>query len=312
MPDMARSRSTKRAPTSGGSALRRLIVATAGDDNSVGALYVASALARRDSARVMALGVMVPFPGDVASIVSSSPPFVDEKARRELLTLIRARVGRVPATDRWSKRVVIGDPADVVNTIASSSRASMIIMGLGHHGRLDRLFGGETTIAVIRRARRPVLVVPPRMRSLPRHAVAAVDFTQASIASAALAANLLVRSGTLTIAHVCSFAGVKARDGDLVDVYRAGARAKLEEAVRRMRLRTRRRVDSVMLDGEPGQAILQHAHRARCDLIALGGHEEGLMDRIVLGSVRTRVVRGTKCSVLIAPPRVTPQAMGRR
>jgi nucleotide-binding universal stress UspA family protein len=139
----------------------------------------------------------------------------------------------------------------------------MIIMGLGHHGRLDRLFGGETTIAVIRRARLPVLVVPPRMRSLPRHAVAALDFTEASIASATLAASLLVRGGTLTLAHVCSFAGVKARDGDLVDVYRAGARAKLEEALRAMRRRTSRRVDSVMLEGEPGDALLDYAHRAR-------------------------------------------------
>ena len=184
MPAMARSRSAKRAPTNRRSALKRLIVATAGDENSVGALYLASALARRDSARVMALGVTMPFPGDVASIVSSSPLFIDEKARRELLASVRARVARVPATDRWSKRVVIGDPADVVNALASRARASMIIMGLGHHGRLDRLFGGETTIAVIRRARLPVLVVPPRMRSLPRHAVAALDFTEASIASA--------------------------------------------------------------------------------------------------------------------------------
>jgi nucleotide-binding universal stress UspA family protein len=309
---MARSRSAKRAPTNRRSALKRLIVATAGDENSVGALYLASALARRDSARVMALGVTMPFPGDVASIVSSSPLFIDEKARRELLASVRARVARVPATDRWSKRVVIGDPADVVNALASRARASMIIMGLGHHGRLDRLFGGETTIAVIRRARLPVLVVPPRMRSLPRHAVAALDFTEASIASATLAASLLVRGGTLTLAHVCSFAGVRARDGDLVDVYRAGARAKLDEALRAMRLRTSRRVDSVMLEGEPGDALLDYAHRARCDLIALGGHEQGLMDRIVLGSVRTRVVRGAKCSVLIAPPSVTTGAMRRR
>lgn len=312
MPAVARSRSTKRAPTSGSSPLKRLIVATAGDDNSVGALYVASALARRDSARVLALGVTMPFPGDVASIVSSSPLFIDEKARRELLSLIRARVARVPGTNGWSKRVVVGDPADVVNTVASTSRASMIIMGLGHHGRLDRMFGGETTTAVIRRARQPVLVVPPRMRSLPRHALAALDFTEASIASATLAASLLTRGGTLTLAHVCSFAGVKARDGDLVDVYRAGARAKLDEALRAMRRRTSRRVDSVMLEGEPGGALLDYVHRAHCDLIALGGHEQGLMDRIVLGSVRTRVVRGAKCSVLIAPPSVTPEAMRRR
>jgi len=286
------------------SGLKRLIVATAGDDNSVGALHLASALARRDSASVIALGVTTPFPRDVSPIVSTSPLVLDEKARRALLDAIRDRVEHVPGADRWSKRAVVGDPANVVNDIASSTRASIILMGLGHHGRLDRLFGGETTIAVIRRALLPVLVVPPRVRSLPRHALAALDFTDASIAAATLAASLVAGDGTLTLAHVSAFGGVKARAGDLVDVYRAGARIKLDEAVRDMRRRTRRRIDSVMLVGEPGKALLDYADRARCDLIALGGHEQGLMDRVLLGSVRTRVVRGAKCSVLIAPPRV--------
>ena len=284
------------------SRFKRLVVATAGDDNSVGALHLASALARRDSATVIALGALSPFPGDVATIVPSSPLFIDEKARRRLLDAIKNRVEGVPRSDRWTKRALVGDPAVVVNDVASSTGASIILMGLGHHGRFDRMFGGETTIPLIKHARVPVLVVAPRVRSLPRHAVAALDFTKASIAAATLAASLLASNGTLTLAHACPFGDVKAHEGDLVDLYRAGARAKLDQAVRDMRRRTRRRIDSVMLSGEPGDAILRYADRARCDLIALGGHEQGLMDRVLLGSVRTRVVRGAKCSILIAPP----------
>lgn len=283
-------------------AFKRLIVATIGDDKSLGALHLASALARRDGASVIALGAMMPFVGDVATIITASPIFVDEKTRRALLERIRTLVERVPGTDRWSKRAIVGDPASVINDVALGAGASIVIMGLGHHGRLDRLFGGETTIPVIKRARLPVLVVPSGVRSLPHHAVAAVDFTAASVAAATLAASLLASDGTLTLAHARSFGDIQARDGDLVDLYRTGAQVKLDEAVRDMRRRTRRRVDSVMLTGEPGEAILRYAGRARCDLIALGGHEQGLMDRVLLGSVRTRVVRGAKCSVLIAPP----------
>jgi nucleotide-binding universal stress UspA family protein len=57
-----------------------------------------------------------------------------------------------------------------------------------------------------------------------------------------------------------------------------------------------------MLTGEPAGAIVAFARRERCDLIALGGHPMALFDRILLGSVRTRVVRDAACSVLIAPP----------
>ena len=52
---------------------------------------------------------------------------------------------------------------------------------------------------------------------------------------------------------------------------------------------------------EPGDLI--DLYRARCGLIGLGGHAQGLLDRILLGSIRTKVLRGATCSVLIAPPR---------
>lgn len=58
-----------------------------------------------------------------------------------------------------------------------------------------------------------------------------------------------------------------------------------------------------MLEGNPAKAILAYARQHQCDLIALGGHAQGLMDRILLGSVRTEVLRGAKCSVLVVPPR---------
>ena len=64
-------------------------------------------------------------------------------------------------------------------------------------------------------------------------------------------------------------------------------------------------VETVLLQGEAGQALLKYARAADVDLIRLGGHEQGLMDRILLGSIRTRVVRAATCSVLIAPPRAS-------
>jgi nucleotide-binding universal stress UspA family protein len=185
--------------------------------------------------------------------------------------------------------------------IALEMNAALLLIGLSRRGRLDRLFSGETTVAIIRGARVPVIAVPPQVRAMPKHAVAALDFSPASLSAASLAAKLLAREGTLTLVHVRSFEGISARDGDMVDIYRAGADAKLDEAVRELRRRTRRRIDTVTLGGPPGESILTYSRRARCDLIALGGHEKGLMDRILLGSVRTTVLRGAKCSVLIAP-----------
>jgi nucleotide-binding universal stress UspA family protein len=282
---------------------RRILVATAGEAESRGALRLTAVLAARDASAVLALGVAAPFPGNMSSLVSVRHPVApDERSRLDVLENVRQAVQGVPGAELWEKRALNGMPLDLINAAASEWKASMIVLGIGRHTRMDRIFGTETAVAVMRGARCPVLAVPQRISALPTRAVAALDFTQASLAAATLAADLLAEDGTLLVAHVCAFRGVKSDDGDLVDVYRAGARAKLDDAVRLLKRRTERRVEGVMLEGEPAAALVSYARREKCDLIALGGHPLGLMDRILLGSVRTRVIRDAPCSVLIAPP----------
>ena len=281
----------------------RLLVATAGEAESRGALRLAAALGARAAARVLVLGVTRPMPPNLSAFVAMrQADSVDEQNRRAMLERIRRSVRLMPGSDRWAQEVVVGVPVDVINDTAAKWKASLILLGIGRHNRLDRMFGTETAVAVMHSARVPVLAVAARARALPTRALVAMDFTPASMAAGRLAAKLLAPDGTLFVAHVCAFRGVKERAGGLADVYRAGVRAKSDEAVRELRRRTSRRVEAVMLEGEPGAALVAHARRARCDLIALGGHEQGLMDRVLLGSVRTRVVRDAPCSVLIAPP----------
>ena len=301
MRTLAKSRSqglheSEPAPT------MRVLVASTGDRGSLGALHVAAELARTHGADVLALGVVVPLPYSVtAGLSPMSPGAVDEEDRRDTFEAIRDRLAELPEAAKWSERVVIGWPTNLINDTAEEWQASLVVLGIGRHGRIERVLGDETAISVVRHARRPVLAVPARVRALPHNAVAAVDFTPASLAAAALAADLLGPGGTLHVAHACAFGGAM-HDGDFMDLYRAGAQAKLDEAVHALRHRTHRRVEGVLLDGEAGKAVLAFARRERCDLIALGGHEMGLLDRIILGSVRTRVIRAARCAVLVAPP----------
>ena len=282
---------------------RPILVATAGEDESRGALRVAAALAAIDGAPVVALGVAAPFPHNLSARVTlRPPPSIDEQTRRDLQERIRDSLSEIPGSESWVVRAFTGTPADLVHAAAAQWKARMIVVGTGRHTRLDRIFGSETAVAVMRSARIPVLAVHKRATGLPARAVAAVDFTDASLSAATVAAQLLATDGTLFVAHVCAFGEAKAKSGDLIDIYRAGAQTKLDETVSLLRTRTRRRVEGVMLTGEPGSAIVAFARRERCDLIALGGHPMALFDRILLGSVRTRVVRDAACSVLIAPP----------
>lgn len=281
----------------------RVLIATAGEAESKGAVHLAAALTARRGAQVTALGVSVPFPHNVSSFLSIKPPAaIDEEAREQLLARIRESLSRTPAARSWTVRASVGMPADVILMAARSIEADLVLIGVGRHNRMDRIFGSETAVAVMRHARLPVLAVPTRAKGLPRRAVAALDFTPASVAAAAEAKRLLADGGILYAAHVCAFSGTEAKPGDLVDVYRAGARAKLDEAAKSLGRHGKVRVVPVMLDGDPGKSIAAFARRQDCDLIALGGHHLSLADRVLLGSVRTRILRSAPCGVLIAPP----------
>jgi len=281
----------------------RLLVATAGEPESRGALNLAAALGARDHSDVLVLGVATPFPNNVSTVVSMRRAVsMDEESRLEVLARVRHSLEDIPGANTWTTRAFIGLPADEIQTIARRWGASLILLGLGRHNRMDRIFGTETAIAVMRHARIPVLAVHPSASVLPTLALAAIDFTPASMAAADAAAALLGTDATLIVAHVSAFRSNESRPGGLVEMYRAGAKAKLEDAVRTLERGARCAIESVLLDGEPGKALVAHARDRQCDLIALGGHEMGLVDRILLGSVRTRVVRDAPCSVLIAPP----------
>jgi len=282
----------------------RVLVATAGDDDSVGALWVASALAAQRPANVLALGVTSPFPHTFPSMFRVKAPLaIDEASRLQMLGDVRECVRDIPGSDQWEKAAMLGWPGDIVTAAAASWKASLIAIGIGRHGALDRLFGTETAVAVMKHAKVPVIAVAASDRALPRHACVAIDFTAASLAAARVATSLMASGGKLSLVHACAFKGIDARPGDLVDLYRAGAKDKLDHAVAAIRRQSPElTVEGAMIDGSPEETILGFAAAERCDLIALGGHEQSLIDRVILGSVRTHVIRSARCSVLIAPP----------
>jgi nucleotide-binding universal stress UspA family protein len=78
------------------------------------------------------------------------------------------------------------------------------------------------------------------------------------------------------------------------------ARARLEQLV------TNRVTEAVgltrtIVSGTPATEIVRYARDCSADVIVLGSHGHGLMERLVLGSVAERVIRHATCSVLIVP-----------
>ncbi|HET9426663.1 MAG TPA: universal stress protein [Gemmatimonadaceae bacterium] len=298
-----------RAPRRNANTIRqpyRILVGASGEPSSLGALRVAQALARRRSASVHALSVATPFPHRIPTVFNVAPPaLIDEDSRRGALEQLRTQLAAVRGTRGWTMRATVGFAADSIVDAAERWPASLVIIGLGHHGFADRLIGSETAVTVAKRCKVPVLAVPPDATQLPMRAVAAIDFTDESVEAAMLAATMLGPNGQLTLIHASVLAVDEGKPGSLLDVYTSGAKMKLHEIEDRVHRRTKRRVSSVVAGGDIVERLVQYAADERCDLIALGGPEHDMLERLLAGSVRTRVLRAVGCAVLIAPARRT-------
>lgn len=269
----------------------RILVASAGAASSLGAMRLASTLGRRRSASVHALAVATPIPGGMQTLMPPLP-LVDDDCRRHALERLRAQLVTVRGARGWTMRATAGFAAESIVDAAERWPASLIVVGMT---------GSATAAKVARHSQIPVLVVPHDAIELPLHAIAAIDFTESSIQAAILAATMLGPNGTLTLLHASSLIRDESDPGSLPDLYTAGARDELLAIEDRVHRRTKRRVESVAISGEIVDELIRCAASGRYDMIALGSHEPAMLERILVGSVRARVLHSVGCSVLIAP-----------
>lgn len=101
---------------------------------------------------------------DEARAAHSLDPAINEEANfpsGQLLQRLESALG--PPGQRWSFRVLNGDPAKALSRLAASTGASLIIVGGPRPeftARMSRLLEGSVSAQLIRYQKCPVLVVP--------------------------------------------------------------------------------------------------------------------------------------------------------
>jgi nucleotide-binding universal stress UspA family protein len=194
-----------------------------------------------------------------------------------------------------------GDPAAELSHLAHETGARMIVCGLGRHRLADRVLGDETALRLVRLADVPVLAVARNFTHAPRRIVVAADFSETSLRAARLALELASPNATMYLTHVAP------RDSSLYDwkswdaTYKQDAGAALQKTHDQLRVPRGMAVQNILLQGDPATELLAFATSVNADLIATGSHGRGFMARLLIGSVATRVVRASTCSVLTVP-----------
>lgn len=250
------------------------------------------------------LGVCEPTPIVAAGLDGVvAPRELDEMRGATMLDDIRRTVSISANGDTsWTTDVMIGSPARTIADEAQRRDAALIVMGIGRHNPLDRLFGAETTLATLRESSVPVLAVGSCAPSTPVQVVVGMDFTPASIHAAHLAVRLMDQTGHLMLVHVRPRFEHPSHDWQTWDNDYGRTLPPLFEQLRsQLGAPSTMRVESVVLRGDPAPALLAFSQQHNADMIAVGKHRRGLVERLMVGSVATRILRTARCAILASP-----------
>lgn len=145
--------------------VKKILYATDLSENAQQAFCYAASLADLYGARIVLLHVLEETPGLDSKLIDriGEDRWEEIKQRRMadarelLMEGRRAGLGQPEGNDEVA--VIRGNPGDIIAETAETSECDIIVMGSRGHGKHDEVMMGSTTRRVLRRTKKPVLIV---------------------------------------------------------------------------------------------------------------------------------------------------------
>ncbi len=223
---------------------------------------------------------------------------------REGLSQMAADVGE-PLGVTAGQHLVEGAVLERISGEADRLDASLLVVGVRGAGFMRHWLLGATAERLLRKTRRPILVVKQPPHEAYRRLLVPVDFSPWSQGAVRLA-QAIAPEAELALMHAFEvpfegklrFAGV---EEDLIrhhrDTARQEALVRLKKAAADASLANWR---PVVKHGDAAPRILEQEVEQGADLIVLGKHGAGMVEELLLGSVTKHVLSQARCDVLVA------------
>lgn len=225
---------------------------------------------------------------------------------REALAQLAADVG-APLGVSAGTHLLEGAVLERIAAEAERLDASLLIVGARGVGFMRHWLLGATAERLLRKTRRPILVVKQPARDAYRSVLVPVDFSPWSQGAMRLAQAVAPRA-EIVLLHAYEvpfedkmrFAGVEeetiqrhrteARQEALARLHQAAAEAGLAAANWR----------AIAVHGDAAPRILEQEEEQGADLVVLGKHGAGMAEELLLGSVTKHVLAHSRGDVLVA------------
>jgi nucleotide-binding universal stress UspA family protein len=285
------------------------------------ALPVAGTIAHRSGRQAHLVSVVLPVPFLVASGEEQMPdPTLEADLRQQMAEYLNSTAEALETTHgvEVSYALLEGAPAQALADHARSIRAILIVMTTHGHSGLNRLWLGSVSDRLLRRVKSPVLLLRPMdgaQQAEFRHILVALDgvaegegVLEPAIELGSLCCSdsqfTLVQVVEPPVALITRMAMYPSRmRPHWRELQENRARSYLQRRASQMRTRGLRVTTRVISARGIGEQILELARSIRADLLVVGTHGAQGMERVLLGSVADKVVRGASVPVLVVPTR---------
>lgn len=300
--------------------LHTILVPLDGSAFAETALPTAFHLARRDKAEVRLVMVQEPaLPVMRTRGTRVVDPTFDQDIRQEARRYLDELLGRIPASDRSRTRTELLE-GGIVETLAAHTReakADLVVMTTHARGGMSRAWLGSVADGLLRRSPVPVLLLRPddgakrgedvtgfRRVLIPVDGSAVGDQVierAAGVAGTEGVQYTLLRVLAATMAPTQT---VLPRRGETpaTQAQRATVEHQLEATADVLRSRGLAVEVRIGVNDNPARAILDYEEEWSADLVAMATRSRGGVERLVLGSVADKVLRGSDCPLLVWNP----------
>jgi nucleotide-binding universal stress UspA family protein len=288
---------------------RRIIVGYDGRDPALDAVALGRLLAETTGA---GLSLLIALPYDASLIGDRYEQALEEDSER---LLARAR----PLLDgmRFETRVYGGESAPrLLNDIAESARAELLVLGSTHRGPMGRLLPGSVAERLLAGSPCAVAVAPRGFANRAQQRIHAIgvgyDGSEEARGALAVARDLAKSTGArLTLYGVVEPPGLASSDAAWMAASVLSGAGPEFETVRE------REIEHALSDalaelpegvpattqvvtGDPAQALIERSGDD-VDLLLVGSRRYGPVRRVLLGDVSGKVMRSASCPVIVVP-----------
>ena len=282
-----------------------VVLAVHGAEPSQAAVIAAHLIAERLGVPLRVITVVEPVPVFTDALSPFPLPVIpweelaptQEASVRKLL-----RDAMVPENE-WTLETRRGQPARLIAAFANEVGAALVVVDAARRRGLRHSIAGMMALQILRHATCPVLSVAMGFSGLARRIVAGVDFSPASIHAIEEALAISDEHAHLTLVHVPVWPAlptpIRDERGSLYGVQVANAFAQVRTEVAPSAPEVS--IDVKEMEAPVAPSIVAEAKSAGADLVCVGAHGLGLVDRLFVGSTTTAVLHLAHCSVLAAP-----------